>query len=208
MTLPSTLSHKTEWVLLGPMGPGLPQFLIDLPLLGVDGGAHFTEKMDVWVGDADSFQGDIHSSHIFRHPTGKDKSDLALALRFFDGPRHYKLHLWGLLGGRKDHELFNLGEALGFLGEHPECQVLFYNKHGKITFHAVGAGHWKFTHVGIFSLGTLKKTDVKLTGACQYPIPSAASLEPLSSFGLSNQGHGEMQLETEGPVFLCYPEEE
>lgn len=208
MTLPSTLGHKTEWVLLGPMGPGLPQFLSDLPLLGVDGGARFTEAMDVWVGDADSFTGEIHSPHIFRHPTGKDESDLALALRFFDGPRHYKLHLWGFLGGRKDHELFNLGEAMKFLSEQQEGQVLFYNEHGKIIFHALGSGHWKFTHIGIFSMGTLKKTAVKLTGACQYPISTTSILGPLSSLGLSNQGHGEMTLETEGPVFLCFPGEE
>lgn len=208
MKLPSSLSHKTEWVLLGPMGPLLPRFLSDLPLLGVDGGAHFTEEMDVWVGDADSFSGKINSPHIFRHPTGKDESDLALALRFFDEPRHYKLHLWGFLGGRKDHELFNLGEAMAFLNANHENQILFYDARGKIIFHAVGTGHWKFTHVGIFSLGTLKKTEVKLTGSCLYPISTPTYIEPLSSLGLSNQGQGEMTLETEGPVFICFPEGE
>ena len=208
MTLPSTLSHKTEWVLLGPMGPALPQSLSGLPLMGVDGGAHFAGRMDLWVGDADSFDGEVNSSHLFRHPTGKDESDLALALRFFDGPCHYKLHLWGFLGGRKDHELFNLGEVLRFLDKHQECQALFYNEFGKIVFHAVGSGHWKFSHDGTFSLGTLKKTEVKLIGDCQFPISSFSTLEPLSSLGLSNRGHGEIILETEGPVFICFPEEE
>lgn len=206
MILPSSLSHKTEWVLLGPMGPSLPQTMKHLPVIAVDGGANFAEKFEVWLGDQDSFEGEIQSPHIFRHNVEKDQSDLSLAFSLFDGPRQFKLHLWGFLGGRKDHELFNLGEALRFLEGQEESQVLFYNENGNIEFHAVGKGHWKFTHMGLFSLGTLKKSDVKLKGECQYPILKSMTLEPLSSLGLSNVGKGEMILETTGPVFLCFPE--
>src|SRR5690606_12521930 len=101
----------------------------------------------------------------------------------------------------------NLGEALAFLGENPESQIIFYNEQGEIIIHAVGAGHWKFTRVGPFSLGTLKKTTVRLTGACLYPISKRETLEPLSSFGLSNEGSGEIILEADGPVFLVFTEE-
>ena len=190
------------------MGPAIPEFLSNLPLLGVDGGAHHSEKLDVWVGDADSFNKEIHSSHIFRHKIEKDQSDLALAFDLFSGPCRYKIHMWGFMGGRKDHELFNLGEASKFLENHQESQILFYNHQGKILFHLVGSGLWKFTQVGLFSLGTLKKTTVKLTGQCHYPIKKSQILEPLSSLGLSNIGKGEIILEAEGPVFLYFPEAE
>jgi len=206
MMLPSTLKNKTEWTFLGPMGPELPPHLKHFPVIGVDGGAHFHQEIDIWVGDADSYDKEIISPVIYRHPSEKNESDLALALSLYQEPLHYKFHFWGFLGGRKDHELFNIGEALTFLDQHQECQILFYDDRGRVIFHLVGAGHWKFTHHGIFSLGTLKKTEVKLKGECAYPILKSQFLTPLSSFGLSNIGKGEIKLENEGPVFLYYPE--
>lgn len=204
--LPSHLLQKTEWVFLGPMGPELPPSFKELPLLGVDGGANYASSLDIWVGDADSFKGKITASHIFRHPEDKDSSDLALGLSLFQEQRHYKFHFWGFLGGRRDHEIFNLGEAMAFLDQHQECQISFYNNEGKVLYYIVGAGLWKFSHQGLFSLGTIKKQSVRLTGACKYPIEKPAIIPPLASFGLSNQGHGEMELETDGPVFVHFPE--
>lgn len=206
MKLPSTMRHLSEWTFVGPMGPSVPSHLLEYPVIAIDGGAHHTEKMDVWVGDSDSFELDVKASHIFRLPIEKDQSDLAMGLSLFEEPRHYKLHFWGFLGGRKDHELFNIGEALTFLEEHHECQVLMYDESGKITFHLLGTGHWKFSYNGTFSLGTLKKTLVKMKGDCHYPISKYETLNPLSSLGLSNKAYGEVILETEGPVFLYFPE--
>lgn len=206
MMLPSTLKMNTEWVFIGPMGPMLPTSFETLPSIGVDGGAHFAKKLDIWVGDADSYDKEIEAPTIFRHPVEKDLSDLALGLTLFPEQRLYKFHFWGFLGGRRDHELFNLGEASKFLEEHQECQILFYGEDGKIYFHMVGSGHWKFSYDGLFSLGTLKKTLVRLIGDCHYPIQKFQKLEPLTSFGLSNKGRGEMIFETEGPVFLYFPE--
>lgn len=206
MILPSTLNNKAEWTFAGPMGPALPPHLQELPLVCVDGGAHYTERMDIWIGDGDSCRAEISAPHLFQVPPEKDESDFALALNLFSLPLHYKFHLWGFLGGRKDHELFNLGECLRFLERHPECQALLYNQTGKVSFHLLGEGFWKFAYEGLFSLGTLKKTNVRLTGRCDYEIKKFKTISPLSSFGLSNQGRGEMILENEGPVFLYFPE--
>lgn len=206
MMLPSTLANKTEWTFVGPMGPNLPSALKENPIIAVDGGLDYTDRVDVWVGDADSSVKKIEAPHIYRHPVEKDKSDLALALSLFQEGSHYKFHFWGLMGGRRDHELFNLGEAHQYLEDHPESQILFYNAQEKVCFHLLGEGQWKFSHTGIFSLGTIKKTSVKLKGECHYPILSSHILTPLSSFGLSNIGSGEMVLENDGPVFLYYPE--
>jgi thiamine pyrophosphokinase len=206
MILPSTLKTLNEWLFVGPMGPEAPIQLSDLPTIAVDGGAHFIENPSVWVGDADSFPGEVKASHIYKHPIEKDFSDLALAFSLLQDQRHYKIHLWGFVGGRKDHELFNLGESLNFLDSHQECQVFVYGTNGKIEFQLIGAGQWKFTHAGIFSLGSLKKTTVRLTGDCKYQIKKPYVLSPLSSFGLSNFASGEITLENSGPVFIYYPE--
>jgi thiamine pyrophosphokinase len=207
MLLPDRLQNKNEWLFVGPMGPKIPDNLSHLPRICVDGGARYADTMDIWIGDADSYKEKAHANDIFKLPVDKDQSDLAVSLDLFKDPRHYKFHFWGFLGGRKDHELFNLGESLHFLEQHQECQILFYNEHSHLTFMLAGAGIWKFTHQGVFSLGTLKKTDVKLTGNVKFPIPKTHPLYPLSSLGLSNVGEGEFQLENHGPVFLYFPEE-
>lgn len=206
MMLPSSLVNKTEWTFVGPMGPDLSDVLRSYPVIAVDGGGNFVQSPDIWVGDADSLSVSVDSPHIYRHPPEKDKSDLALALSLFSGRFRYKFHFWGFIGGRRDHELFNLGEALKFLDEHSEGQILFYDEHARIIFHLLGAGHWRFNHKGLFSLGTIKKTTVKLKGECDYPIEKPHLLTPLSSFGLSNVGRGDMILENEGSVFIYYPE--
>jgi len=206
MELPSTMKKINEWVIIGPMGPELTENLKSKAHLAVDGGAHFTHDPLVWVGDADSFNKDVKAKVIFKVSTEKDDSDLALALSLFKDPKHYHFHLWGFLGGRGDHELFNLGEVFHFLDEHPESQVHFYNYLGRISYMVLGAGEWKFEHHGLFSLGTLKKTSVKMTGSCLYPLDSFHSLRPLTSQGLSNVANGEVNIETEGPVFIYFPE--
>lgn len=206
MILPSSLTNMTEWTFVGPMGPTVPETLLGYPLIAVDGGAYHSPRLDIWVGDADSYKEIVNCPHQFKHPTDKSQSDLALALAFFGENLLYKFHFWGFLGGRRDHELFNLGEALSYLDHHPESQILFYGADGKISFHLLGAGDWKFNHQGLFSLGTLKKVSVKLKGECRYPIPKSLYISPMSSLGLSNEGLGNITLSCDGPVFIYYPE--
>jgi thiamine pyrophosphokinase len=188
------------------MGPDAPTFLLEFPTLAIDGGGHFASHLDIWVGDSDSLKKEIHPVHSFHFPERKDASDLALGLELFASGRPYKLHFWGFRGGRSDHELFNLGEGLKFLGAHPGSQIVIYGPDEKVYFHLVGEGHWNFTHEGLFSLGTVKKTMVKLTGACEYPILKATHLPSMSSLGLSNVAHGQVKLEAQGAMFICFPE--
>lgn len=202
MTLPDSLKNKLEWVFLGPMGPKLPSSLSSLPLIGVDGGAHFSENLNVWIGDADSYSHEILADHIFKFSSKKGLSDLALALDLIKTTTPQLIHLWGFLGGRKDHELFNLGESLRFLEGRLNTKMNLYDENGTLTYLLVSSGKWTFIHSGLFSLGTLKDTQVKLTGQCLYQLPHFHPLHALSSLGLSNEGRGEIELETEGPVFI------
>lgn len=206
MKLPAALEKKTEWTILGPLGPELPPFLSKLPLIAVDGGAHFCAQSDVWIGDSDSCSIASSAPLQFKLSPEKDRSDLALALALFADNFPRKLHFWGLLGGRKDHELFNLGEISLFLADRHSSEILLYEASGKVGFHFYGPGRWNFTHQGVFSLGSIHGAQVKLTGKCHYIIEEATHLPPLSSRGLSNQGHGEIVLECDRPVFVYFPE--
>jgi thiamine pyrophosphokinase len=204
MNLPTAYLTHTEWTLIGPMGPQLPEWLSTHPRIGVDGGAHFSSNLDLWVGDADSFTSKVSAKHCFQYPKEKSSSDLALAFKLFSSTLPYRLHLWGFLGGREDHQLFNLGEAFTFLQGHPGAEILLYGPNAEITFHILSQGSWSFDHQGTFSLGALKEVEVGLSGECKYPINFPSMLPPLSSLGLSNEASGTVKLETSGPVFIYF----
>lgn len=207
MKLPKELGDKSEWVVVGPMGPALPDFLKTHPVLAVDGGANWVDHIDAWVGDSDSYQNIPRSSVVFQLPKDKDASDFSFALKLFDRQKNYHIHLWGFSGGRKDHELFVWGEIFSWLDQHPECQFTLYDNDGNIEFHFLGSGQWRFQHKGLFSLGCLRKIRVKLTGDVRYPISDESWLPALSSWGLSNVGEGEIVLENEGTTFIHFPKE-
>lgn len=208
MELPSTLMNNREWVFLGPLPSFLTPSLQTLPTIAVDGGAKYNVSPTIWVGDADSFLGKVETPHQYVHPKEKDQSDLGLGLSLLKENNSYLLHFFGFLGGRHDHELFNFGEASSFLLNRKNSEVRFYNNRGEVLFRFLSPGDWSFEQHGIFSLGTLHESQITLSGDCQYQIPPKTSVHPLSSYGLSNQGHGKIHLQTSAPVFLYFPLEE
>ncbi len=129
----------------------------------------------------------------------KDYSDLAYVLAGI--PQHFKsLSLLGFLGGRRDHELLNIGEVCAFL-KHQLVNVSVRFDH---QLHCFGKGEWQVQIEQTFSLMCLQPVKVQLIGDCKYPIKTLTELSPLSSLGLSNEGHGLIQLKCEGPVLLYY----
>jgi thiamine pyrophosphokinase len=207
--LPQDLLQRPEWVLVGPMGPALPPELMLHAIMAVDGGSRFTATMDVWIGDGDSGVPKPVGPDVikFNYPSEKDTSDLALALALFENENPYQLHLWGFIGGRQDHQLFNLGEALSFLRSKKHTCIYFY--HGQTTplFVLYSPGQWSIEHQGLFSLGSLETGDLELRGDCRYPIPGKQRLSPLSSRGLSNFASGTISFTNAMPIFIYYPEE-
>lgn len=204
MKLPGEFQNNKEWTLVGPMGPKLPALKFPYPLLGIDGGARFCDRMDIWVGDGDSHLSTINSQHIFEFSPQKNSSDLALALSLFQTSGPMRLHCWGLLGGRRDHELLNLGEMMHFLENSPQSRATFYDSQGIIALECVSSGSWSFTHQGIFSLTCIKESRVTLTGCCDYLLKEVTSLPPLSSLGLSNSASGEFFLTNSSPVMIFF----
>ena len=206
MKLPAELANKKEWTLVGPMGPRLSEIHRSFPIVGVNGGAHFCDEMDLWIGDGDSFAGPIRSKHILTFPSKKAQSDLALAFALFNEAPSVTLHCWGFLGGRRDHELLNFGEALRFLKRKSDSQITFYDAHGRGQIRCLGPGSWGLNHHGLFSLASLETVNVKLQGACEYPLENLTPLPALSSLGLSNSASGKVELTTDGALMIIFPE--
>jgi thiamine pyrophosphokinase len=208
MELPFHLKSSSVWTFVGPMGPSLPEKFVTHSLLGVDGGARFSPHLDIWVGDSDSYQEVVSCQHRFLFPSEKSQSDLALAYELFSEARPYQFHLWGCLGGRKDHELINFGTSLHFLKKHPGSEILFYDSKGQLSCRLVGKGLWQFDHQGTFSLLCLETVRASLSGDCKYPLIEKTPFAPLSSLGLSNYASGKVELNCEGPMQLIFSEDE
>jgi thiamine pyrophosphokinase len=206
MNLPETLSNAQSWTVIGPMGPKLAPELEALPILAVDGGAAFCSRIDVWTGDHDSLRTPLICDYKLSLNSQKDHSDLASAFNILAQTSSKVFHLWGFLGGRLDHELFNLGEAMRFLNKRPDNKLFFYNHQEKVSLQLFAAGTQELHIEGVFSLGTISPVQVSLTGNCKYKIPVLTEIDSLSSFGLSNFGQGKIRLENTSPVFIVFPE--
>ena len=197
MKLPTSLQDKPQWNVVGPISPDVPSN--SRPTVAVDGGASFVPNCDVWIGDNDSYLEKIDTKNAFFFPTDKSFSDLALALSLFENEQNYTLHLYGFLGERRDHELFNIGEISLHLKRKKKNKVILYQGNTPV-FAFFGAGIHQLSAEGTISIGTLFPQKMTLSGNLDYE--GTLSFEPLSSLGLSNQAHGEYQIEAEAPFFI------
>lgn len=188
------LRRERELRVVGPLFSGqIAEF--GESVVYVDGGAQFRPNdQGISVGDGDSFEGELDH----KLPTDKDFSDLAFVLNSV--PDNIEaIYLYGFLDGRRDHELFNLGEAHRLLlrSGAKKREVFFDDR-----ILAFSSGQWQFSYSGIFSLFALETTRVRLMGDCKYKIPELGEVGMLSSIGLSNIADGEIKIEAEGPVFV------
>jgi thiamine pyrophosphokinase len=205
MKLPSPLSDMNEWLIVGPMGPDAPKSLTHLPILAIDGGAEYCTHMDAWVGDGDSCKTKIDCENIYQYSTNKNLSDFALGLSLFETPPN-RIHLWGLIGGRTDHELFNYGEALHYLDSAPNSELIFYNQQGNVHARCLGKGEREIEIKETFSLVSTRMIKIKLSGECLYQLARETELPPLSSLGLSNKGQGLVNIYNDGAVMILFPD--
>lgn len=175
-------------------------FTVSEPTVYVDGGTRARGGKSAFpcisVGDGDSSA--LKLDHEI--PTEKDFSDLAFALTALP-PNIMKLKLFGFLGGRRDHELANLGETHAFIkARAPGASAEFYVR-DQLELRLLSAGSWDLEIHTLFSLFALEPAVVSISGACAYPITHAA-LPPLSSRGLSNVGQGRISVMSDTPLLL------
>ncbi len=78
-------------------------------IVGVDGGYDKTPYCDIFVGDKDSVQGVISCDKQILLNVEKDESDMEIAVNYLLANEIKNMHFYGVLGGRIDHVLANLG---------------------------------------------------------------------------------------------------
>ena len=172
------------------------------PTIYVDGGGIFASPTSVdnpvvFVGDGDS-GADVELDE--KLPVEKDYSDLAFVLRALPQTID-RVDMLGFLGGRRDHDLCNMGEVHAFLHARahftsvemtgPDTRVIGFCK-GRVTLDIQG----------IFSVFVLETAAVKISGECKYSLSRERVLLPLSSAGLSNEGFGAVEIESGPPAFI------
>ena len=196
----SNFKNSLHITLVGPFYENVHDNVqgIEEPVIFVDRGARLRKSGEgISVGDGDSFEGMID---VPLNPL-KDFSDLAFALGHI--PEHFgEVNLIGFLGGRRDHELFNIGESHHFLRARKSPTTIKFDN----DIVGYSSGQWRFERIGGFSVSVVEQTRVGITGDCRYPCPQTTKFMPLSSLGLSNVGTGTVCIDCDGPVFILFEE--
>ncbi len=78
-------------------------------IVGVDGGYDKTPYCDIFVGDKDSVRGFVSCDRQILLNVEKDESDMETAVNYLLANEIKNMHFYGVLGGRIDHVLANLG---------------------------------------------------------------------------------------------------
>jgi thiamine pyrophosphokinase len=175
------------------------------PTIYVDGGARFAsgapvDNPVVSVGDGDSGDEIALDENL---PAEKDYSDLAFVLRGL--PQSVsRVEMLGFQGGRKDHDLCNLGEVHAFLATRSYfTTVEFKGDEARVIGFCKGRVNLEIR--GPFSVFVLEPAAVKISGECKYQLSRERTLGSLSSVGLSNEAHGAVEIECGPPAFVVIP---
>ncbi len=162
-------------------------------VIAADGGARHLFRMgitpDLFVGDFDSTDSAGNAPVVLRHPTEKDDTDMALAVREGQARGYREFRLYGALGGaRFDHSVANLQLLAFCAGRGLFATIISGNQRTrvlregeKLTFSAGARGY-----VSVFAFGGQAR--VTLAGL-KYPL-SDAILSPDSPLGVSNEFTG------------------
>jgi thiamine pyrophosphokinase len=184
---------------IGPIDPALHLCNGQLKSYLIDRGAEFERHfpLHLRVGDGDSTN---HPMDI-KFPADKDFSDLKGALQLIQGNSSLKIHFYGFLGGRKDHELINIGEIFHFLKVKTQTQCLLYDQKG-VSLVGLTAGTWELSGTGLVSFLTLVPTHLEISGSVKYPF--ANSVNTLTSIPLSNYANGEFKVSFDQPTYIYF----
>jgi thiamine pyrophosphokinase len=187
----AALTNHKSIDLVGPFGQSWRAG--ENPVIFVDSGVQWRQPtaLAASIGDGDS------SSEPLDMTLHRDKeySDLAFALRSL--PQNIvEIMAHGFLGGRRDHELANFGEAFAFLKARLKPTRICWDQQAI----AWSKGRWEFDRVGTFSLFSFEPTQITIEGECRYRLPEPTVLPPLSSLGLSNEASGHVRIKTSGPL--------
>lgn len=178
----------------------------EVQLIFIDGGLvhlkkfksklpHLVKTM-ITAGDGDSSK-----KSMILNKTSQNFSDLAFLLSKLTGKsRPTRCLFVGFLGGRIDHQLFNLGEIALYLKKFSNLNAPYIQMDKKIVF--IAAGIYQASILGIFSLASFEDNQIKITGNCEYQAKTWLKLPPVSSRGVSNVGYGQIRIESMKPLAI------
>lgn len=174
------------------------------PQIAVDGGARFAHQPIFWVGDGDSGKPDGISA-IFKK-TSQDETDLHFCLKQIQNWEWTKLHLFGFLGARRDHELANLGEVCHAVKSHTNGSAVFYDENYQARIYVFPAGLHSIALNTLFSVLAFENSTISISGDCQFKI-TEQSIDAFSGRGISNVGHGLIEIQSSAPFMVLLGEE-
>jgi len=168
------------------------------PQIAVDGGVDYALAPILWAGDGDSGAG--RKADVVKD--NQDETDLRFCLNGVRGWRWRQLHLFGFLGGRRDHELANFGEVQAELLERKNFEsAVFYDDAREVALRFFSAGTNAVNLAGSFSVLVLAPATISVSGDCEYQV-QGAQLAPLSGRGVSNRAHGTVQVTGDAPFMV------
>ncbi|MBY0415484.1 MAG: hypothetical protein K2Q18_15030 [Bdellovibrionales bacterium] len=181
-----------------------PKKYSKIKLFFVDGGHVHFEKLKkeapfliesaVTVGDGDSTK-----VPMILKKKDQNLSDLAFFLgEMLKVKGIGSLYFLGFLGGRLDHELFNLGEIARFVEKTPAKSTPKITLNDTVEF--LNSGTHLLDIDTLFSLASFTPNKIKIQGRCLYKLLKWTPLPVLSSLGLSNFGSGPVKIETKRPL--------
>ena len=203
----------TEWskldkgserlILVGPLqqSPLLdPPGLKDVPQIAIDGGARSAVNPVLWAGDGDSGNAPEGIPAFTKY--SQDITDFRFCLSGIRSWRWNALHLFGFLGGRRDHELACFGEIQAEMKARiPFSRAVFYGSDNLPQVQFFRAGKHSVELRGAFSLLVLETAVVTLSGDCRYKT-TATALGSLTGQGISNEASGVVEISATGPFML------
>jgi thiamine pyrophosphokinase len=174
----------------------------EFPQVAVDGGIAFAQQPILWVGDGDSVTKDM--PHIKMVPKlTQNETDLRFCLNQIHEWGWKELHLFGFLGGRKDHEWANLGEVCqAILKQGYPAKAIFYHEEShRPNLYLFSSGQHSIHLKGLFSVLSFERAAISISGECSYSLENEI-LMPLSGRGISNEGHGEIHFQANVPLMV------
>lgn len=185
--------------LIGPLPLNPTNINYDYESIIIDGGLNHNLKFQkqISIGDNDSSQSNLD---ILLNKE-KDYSDFSKALEYIE-PSAEQIICYGLLGGRLDHQLAIIGDTCAYLKK--KYGIFHFHDESKKKLSIFSSGKWEFNTCGEFSVLTINRQIIKITGAVKYQIQEYTYLNPLSSHGISNIADGLFYIQCEKPAIILF----
>lgn len=196
--------RQEDIVLIGPMLEQewqMQTFFKALPQIAVDGGIWHAQEPLLWAGDGDS--GFVPDKVPVFVKDDQRVTDFAFCLAGVSGWAWKRLHAVGFTGGRRDHDLANIGEVHALMKKRRQFEsATFYDDKAMPVLRLYNAGRHEVDINGRFGLLCIEPATVTLAGACEYAA-SSLKLDPLSGRGVSNQGRGIVEVTADAPCIIA-----